>query len=130
MIIRRCIKTFWSCDAPGSSISIMWGQWHDQWRHYICLVKIIKMRFNIGTGVGITWCQWHHKWYHCIPKTKMIKMIYDLIIWSCDTIMPAMALCDADIFVKGTTASLTSRQFKYSTTWPFGYLMTLTLRSV
>ena len=55
---------------------VMWCHCHQhqhvrpmasQWPHCICLVKIIKIRCNIGTGIGITWCQWHQKWHHCIP---------------------------------------------------------------
>ena len=65
---------FWSCNAIGASISIMWCQWHYQFHHYICLVKIFEMGCDMtfwscdatGTSFGITCCQWHSKWHNCI----------------------------------------------------------------
>ena len=35
----------------GTSISIMWCQWHHQWYHCICFIKIVKMDCNISYNV-------------------------------------------------------------------------------
>ena len=63
---------FWSCNAIGTSNSIMWCQRLHQWHQYFCLVKIIKMRCNIsfwscdviGIDFGIKWCHLFQKWHH------------------------------------------------------------------
>ena len=44
---RKCNMPFSSGDDIGNSISSMWCQWHQQWHHSICSVKIIKMRCNM-----------------------------------------------------------------------------------
>ena len=85
---------FWSCNAIGTYIGIMWCQWCHQWHHYIYLVKIFAWLWGapwlfwsgdpIGTSVGITWYQWHCKWHHSIIRSNQLKWDATWHFCSCD----------------------------------------------
>ena len=44
---RDATWLFWSCDVNGTSMINMLWQWHQQWHHYICLLRMTKLRCNM-----------------------------------------------------------------------------------
>ena len=105
-----------------TSISIMWWQWHHQLYHCICLVKIIKMKYNITFLV--MWCHLHilasHDAHGIVNSTTAFIMSRQLkcdVTWLC-------SLCNAI----GTGLSIICYQLHKKWHYCFSYIKIIQMR--